>query len=297
MQRSHFKTEWHLYNLKRKVCNLDPIDLEGFHQIQATNQAKDSDETTTIFDDSSYIDLGVANNTNSESDLTTLDDDEWDKIENNELLDEEYTDMEVERMLAQMIQSDTCLFCDHKSPDLKCNLGHMDSIHGFFLPEEQYLIDLEGMMDYLGFKVGAGSTCLWCNKQFTTLHGVRLHMLSKDHCKIFYDQERAAEFREYYDYSEQEQIPMKPVNELVITATHQRRPQEKSSPTSRQSARRMSGASRDQLVKANGGPSYIQGGSHRGLKKFNATRAKILLRTDLANNKTIRARVRSQNPI
>ena len=30
LQREHYKTEWHRYNLKRKIAELPPITLENF---------------------------------------------------------------------------------------------------------------------------------------------------------------------------------------------------------------------------------------------------------------------------
>lgn len=46
-----------------------------------------------------------------------------------------------------------CLFCSHPSGDLEKNLIHMTEKHSFFLPDPEYLADLEGMVAYLGEKV------------------------------------------------------------------------------------------------------------------------------------------------
>lgn len=300
-QRGHFKTEWHLYNLKRKVCNLDSIDQEGFNKIQEGNiREKDSDETSTILDTSSYIDLGAIDQERQSSDdirdnNEDEDEEDWEKIESVQFLDEDYTDTEIEELIQRMVSIDTCLFCDCKSSNVNDNIEHMNTIHGFFLPEEQYLIDLEGMMDYLGFKVGAGATCLWCDKQFASLHGVRLHMLYKDHCKIAYDQDRASEYRDYYDYTNQEEITMKPLDELMIKRKsikhrYSTSPNDKIVTSQTKSHRK-------QLARLSGQNLIINNVSYKEVKKFNSKRAKILLKTEIANNKTIRGRVRSQNPI
>ena len=32
VQREHYKTDWHRYNLKRKVAEFEPVTLENFQQ-------------------------------------------------------------------------------------------------------------------------------------------------------------------------------------------------------------------------------------------------------------------------
>lgn len=55
-----------------------------------------------------------------------------------------------------------CLFCSSISSSLENNINHMSVKHGFFLPDADYLVDVEGMVTYLGEKVGEGHMCLWC---------------------------------------------------------------------------------------------------------------------------------------
>ena len=43
-----------------------------------------------------------------------------------------------------------CLFCSFISQSLEDNVGHMTSKHSFFLPDAEYLSDLEGLITYLG---------------------------------------------------------------------------------------------------------------------------------------------------
>ena len=41
----------------------------------------------------------------------------------------------------------------------------MTSDHSFFLPDADFIVDLEGLLTYLGAKVGQGHMCLWCNRK------------------------------------------------------------------------------------------------------------------------------------
>ena len=58
-----------------------------------------------------------------------------------------------------------CLFCSHHSSTLEKNVGHMTSQHSFFLPDADFVVDLEGLLEYLGAKVGQGHVCLWCDEK------------------------------------------------------------------------------------------------------------------------------------
>ena len=50
-----------------------------------------------------------------------------------------------------------------------------------FLPDADYIVDLEGLIEYLGAKVGEGNICLWCNRAFRyskkpSLHKGAIHL-------------------------------------------------------------------------------------------------------------------------
>jgi pre-60S factor REI1 len=81
----------------------------------------------------------------------------------------------------------------------------MSVAHSFFIPDADYLIDLPGLINYLGEKIAVGNVCIFCNgkgREFRTLHAVRKHMLDKSHCKIAYDTENEKlEISDFYDFS------------------------------------------------------------------------------------------------
>lgn len=43
-----------------------------------------------------------------------------------------------------------CLFCCQVSKTLDGNIDHMTKTHGFFIPDLEYVCDLEGLITYLG---------------------------------------------------------------------------------------------------------------------------------------------------
>jgi pre-60S factor REI1 len=55
----------------------------------------------------------------------------------------------------------------------------MSEAHSFFVPDLDYVTDLEGLLTYLGAKVGQGRMCLWCNDKktaFRSVDAVQKHM-------------------------------------------------------------------------------------------------------------------------
>lgn len=98
-----------------------------------------------------------------------------------------------------------CLFCSVHSTSLEDSLTHMSSVHSFFIPDAEYLIDLPGLITYLGEKIAVGNVCIFCNekgKEFRTMEAVRKHMTDKSHCKIAYDSHNdRLEVSDYYDFT------------------------------------------------------------------------------------------------
>lgn len=98
-----------------------------------------------------------------------------------------------------------CLFCTQESLLLDDNLTHMSIEHSFFIPDAEYLVDIQGLISYLGEKIAVGNVCIYCNgkgKEFRTLDATRKHMLDKSHCKIAYDSEDdRLEISDYYDFT------------------------------------------------------------------------------------------------
>lgn len=82
----------------------------------------------------------------------------------------------------------SCLFCNVTPFENQDETAkHMQKEHGFFIPDREYLVDLPGLLLYLGEKVSIGNVCLSCNgkgKEYRTLEAVRKHMIDKSHCKV-----------------------------------------------------------------------------------------------------------------
>ncbi|RKO95998.1 hypothetical protein CAUPRSCDRAFT_12300 [Caulochytrium protostelioides] len=90
-----------------------------------------------------------------------------------------------------------CLFCVHASEDISANIEHMVKVHSFFIPYLDHVVDVEGLLSYLGKKMAGATTCLQCNgagRALHTLEAVRKHMIDKGHCSINMADEGLDEF-------------------------------------------------------------------------------------------------------
>jgi pre-60S factor REI1 len=98
-----------------------------------------------------------------------------------------------------------CLFCSHQSESLEQNVAHMTEVHSFFVPYVEYLQDLSGFIEYLGYKVGMGRVCIYCNgrgrARFPSVSALQQHMISKGHCKVRFEDEDEEEMHEFYDFT------------------------------------------------------------------------------------------------
>ncbi|KAK4693374.1 pre-60S factor REI1, partial [Lecanoromycetidae sp. Uapishka_2] len=95
-----------------------------------------------------------------------------------------------------------CLFCNYDSPTFKLNVNHMGKFHGLFIPEQIYLIDLEGLISWLHSKIVNMHECLYCHKIKGSAEGIQTHMRDKGHCMIAFEaEEDMIEVGQFYDFS------------------------------------------------------------------------------------------------
>ncbi|CAJ0747303.1 11191_t:CDS:10 [Entrophospora sp. SA101] len=250
LQRNHYVSDWHRYNLKRKVVDLSPVTLEVFTQKVLAQQRKNQiaiekenfsvecgvcnkiyysnnayvnhlksnkhkvaetrSTTTTSISDTKTKDSLLKNTSNINVDDDNNDSQKMPKKEQEikvlTMEDETSTLLLVDKKIETSIRLGEmdCLFCAHKSDTFDDNITHMAKVHSFFIPEVEYLVNIRGLIKYLGEKISVGNVCLYCNgrgKGFQSLEAVRKHMIDKGHTMIIYDQEDdIMEISDYYDF-------------------------------------------------------------------------------------------------
>ncbi|KAF7721269.1 hypothetical protein EC973_004996 [Apophysomyces ossiformis] len=235
IQRIHYRSDWHRYNLKRKVADLPPVTADQFQQKTQAQKTAEAREIQTKDEFNGYCNacrksFGTQNaytnhlqsrkhkeaaSKNQNGPLkpimkapesTESSSPDVDMIITDETTEEELLAKIDEKIkTAQRLEETDCLFCSHKSDTFEDNIEHMTAIHSFFIPDIEYLVDLRGLIKYLGEKISVGNVCLYCNgkgRGYRSLEAVRAHMTDKGHCMIAYeDDDDAAELVDFYDFS------------------------------------------------------------------------------------------------
>lgn len=257
LQRQHMKTEWHRYNLKRRVAQLPPISAEIFAEkiLQQQSQVEENDSSNKRGNKQRTRQItkkdkrlqekqkrrealnNASNETDGDSDNESVNADTHSVVsstfslgdpvsavdKSGELTDIEsvpdYSDSETNDTQSvqeddidialkdrlkrnKAIPSNVCFMTDKSFANSEENAEHMLKNFGMFIPEKEYLVDLDGLMGYLGEKVGLGNMCLYCNYEARSLEAIRAHMDAKRHVKIPYDTlDEKLEISDYYDFT------------------------------------------------------------------------------------------------
>ncbi|KAK2871844.1 hypothetical protein FQN49_002769 [Arthroderma sp. PD_2] len=266
-QRGHMRSDWHRYNLKRRVATLPPISSEVFTDkvlnAQASNSAAAAKATfekscvacqKTYYSENAFQNhIGSQKHKQREAALrkegasvmsgtfsmgepingspadVAQDDAEPGEQEFSDIINgikgtkidahdplpirprrpshgvekekEEATGEEKDEAEAK-IPLTQCLFCNYNSPNIKLNVLHMGKFHGMFVPEQEYLVDGEGLLEYLQAKIYKNNECLYCHKLRTTPEAVQTHMKDKGHCMIAFETEdEQIEIGQFYDFT------------------------------------------------------------------------------------------------
>lgn len=188
VQREHYKTDWHRYNLKRRVGELPPVTAEEFQKRVLQQRVSDEQAQQEIslhcnecrknfISDKSYenhlnskkhrenvlLAEKKAQNLGSQADAPMKQTQAKEQIQAEEE-EADDKDMEIEEVdsdewdedFDNPIANNDCIFCPNHSEDLVDNVKHMSSVHSFFIPDTEYITDLDGLLLYLGEKVARG---------------------------------------------------------------------------------------------------------------------------------------------
>ncbi|KJZ73775.1 hypothetical protein HIM_06893 [Hirsutella minnesotensis 3608] len=271
LQKGHMKSDWHRYNLKRRVASLPPISSEIFtEKVLQARAATTAEADKALFErvcdactKTYYSENAYRNHLSSQKHKQNLsaaqprhDDETTSVISSTFSLGEPTAvprrrfDSDAEDEFNQVIESfqnatvsqqrpspvkrpshpqpvaaaedvngtsqddastamgyepswtvESCLFCNYASPTAALNATHMERFHGMFIPERQYLANLEGLIKHLQRQVSEDHECLSCGKYKSTIFALQTHMRDKGHCKIPYTtEEEQLRIGDFYDF-------------------------------------------------------------------------------------------------
>lgn len=231
-QKYHFSSDWHRYNLKRKIAELPAVTREVFVERVLKQQQKNGAVETVEGSGSlrcedcgkGYSSLNALENhlkskkhrecvsqsspnkDKPTSKQTESDRPNW-KAEFAKVRSEEemYELMEKKYRASQKLDERDCLFCSHRATCINSNLHHMSLKHSFFIPDVAFCSDVAGLLKYLGDKISVGNICIYCNgkgRQIYSLEAVRKHMIDLGHTKMDYSFGNELEYAEFYSYED-----------------------------------------------------------------------------------------------
>ncbi|EEB08539.1 ribosome biogenesis protein [Schizosaccharomyces japonicus yFS275] len=268
-QRTHWKSDWHHYNLKRKVAQLPHVSAEVFAEkvlsIQQQNEevkkranfteecpacgktyyssgafsthleSKKHKENVRNYEKKVHSRLlkqddvsSLASSTLSLGDSIEASEDESEDLETESRafarmslqnatnvvgnitaptltgtdVSAEALEAELQRRLSEKIGLNDCLFCTSSFASASACRQHMKISHSLFIPEREFLVDEEGLFNYLAEKVSVHHMCLTCGREMKNLEGIRAHMQQKGHSRIPYEsEEEQLAISDFYDFT------------------------------------------------------------------------------------------------
>ncbi|KAJ3696219.1 hypothetical protein LUZ60_001596 [Juncus effusus] len=201
-QKDHYRSEWHRYNLKRKVAGVPSVTETLFLARQAALAEEKSNSsspqmlfTCSLCSKEYRSQKAHANHLNSKSHLSKLSltnsssssegitvikpftpkqkpinqenqeegEEEEEWVEAGEDEEMEMNSEDEEMGELEELDPSSCFMCDKKHEGIESCMVHMHKKHGFFIPDVEFLKDAEGLLIYVGLKVKRDYTCLYCN--------------------------------------------------------------------------------------------------------------------------------------
>ncbi|KAG2608187.1 cytoplasmic 60S subunit biogenesis factor REI1 homolog 1-like [Panicum virgatum] len=223
-KRLHYRSDWHCFNLKRKVAGVPGVTEALFLALQAAlGEGSELTGTPILYGcalcGKEYRSSRAhAQHLSSRSHLMRASDEEGPDSsiagitvvklkppaerrgpaameEDEELAGDSAPDIQVDEDPSKCDEEPEeldpllCFMCDLKHDTVEDCMVHMHRKHGFFIPDSEYLKDPHGLLIHVGLKVKRDFICLYCNDRrqpFQSLEAVRKHMDAKGHCKLRY---------------------------------------------------------------------------------------------------------------
>lgn len=226
-QRSHYRSDWHRFNLNRKVQDLPPL-TEPSYQERMEMQGKD--ESARKGREKSMVRYGcdVCKRTFS-SEKALLSHHKSSKHAREGQDPNSYTVVGGKEGNVEFFEG-SCFLCSQVNDSTETLMDHLASEHHFYLPDAPSVANLPGLIGYLQEKVLVWHACLSCHDDrrfvaledeeeaaktlFQSAHACMKHMQDKGHAKVRFDDVGENELAPFYSYGKK--IKMHVAGEEVI---------------------------------------------------------------------------------
>ncbi|CAD2090001.1 zinc finger protein, putative [Plasmodium vinckei lentum] len=233
--RYHFKSEWHKYNLKRKLLNLSAINELTFNEkVSNLKKIEDGNEKEKNKKDkngSSNDHKKKENNKNKNNNNGNKQ--KKDKFSNNGNNNNTSGAKKViyatteDCLLKANVSYDNplvCFFDNRIFNTIEENIKHMNENYTFYIPDIKFVTNLKKIILTIGKKIYEENICIYCLKYFKSVKALQSHMVCKSHTKLHSNFFSFIE--KYYDFSKtyvdllNKYIANKEDKELVLCMLH-----------------------------------------------------------------------------
>jgi len=228
---NHYKSDWHKYNLKRREAGMAMLEEEDFNarleaalalrkeregraartgtdHLKNKNSSSKRNKQQEKKQNQGPTTQQPQNNDNNDAAIgnsTVSDDTSQDETNNvaNTSSSDAIMEEKKEEEGPPTIDPRQCLFDNHMCVSVEANVNRMYKKYGFFIPDREYLVDLEGLIGYCAEKIKLGHVCLYSQKTFSTWRGCQKHMIDSQHTKLLYERGKdQEEFDVFYDFTD-----------------------------------------------------------------------------------------------
>lgn len=181
--KSHYRSDFHQYNLKRRMLKLAPIALDVYEKNKAEILArvKNASNASRSYDCGLCHKSFACKSTHDQHLLTK----KHRAAVNNPPSSEKKKRPE---FVSPLDDSSVCLFCNHKSESFPACMKHMSSEHSFFIVREEECADKERLVAALAKTVVQKKKCIYCSCEFNRVFphptDAQQHMRDKGHCMM-----------------------------------------------------------------------------------------------------------------
>jgi len=198
LQRTHYQSPLHQYNLRRKAAGLGSVSAEAFEQVAARHAADNAEAGPSrrascapcgkSFSSLAAYDAHCKSNKHqaaaaraassppkpaapradvvmAEASAPTPDPRELAAAEGDAEAIEALVTEHLDR--AERLDPLACLFCHaHTATSLDESLEHMRVAHNLHIPDAEYVVDMPGLIAHLAEEIAVWNTCIYCGAGF-----------------------------------------------------------------------------------------------------------------------------------
>lgn len=198
--KAHYKSDYHLFNLKRRMLQLAPITEAAFQKsLKEVLERSKNEKAKAALNNKKSCEVCWKEFKSAQTYQEHLKSKKHIQNEKNPVPKPEPKEI----TLTAENDLRVCFFCNLLCDDLDANLIHMEKEHGFFILEADFVKDKNGLLKEIVEQIFKDFGCLFCQfvkkKDWGSWRAAQTHMLEVGHCLM--NPDYISYYSKHYDYS------------------------------------------------------------------------------------------------